>query len=158
MFMRPVYFVVFFRSAIVILITTAVIKIASAFGSSEVLGTIDPLFGITRRNMLWLVAAIELSTAWATFRVPSEWTKAYLLLVLSMNFLMYRVVILLLPDSRPCVCLGTISQWLPIRPAIVEFVAKSCLVYLFCGSFYVLVRHWIVHKRGPRNELSMRPS
>jgi hypothetical protein len=133
----------FLFSAGMLFILTGGAKIISAMGHSRVLQSIDPLFGISFRQLLWIAGLIEtlgaliiLSKRLGT-RVPFLFVAG-----LSTAFVVYRFGLFWLGYQGPCACLGTLTGALHVSPQTVDKAMKIVLAYLVTGSIATLLVDW----------------
>jgi len=128
----------FIISAVVILCSTAFLKIATGLGESGVLSQQDPVFSfLTVRQVVLLAAGLEMGVVWSLLfgKLQSTTTKLFWILWLSVVFGTYRILLSLAGIST-CDCLGKV---LPFEPSTTRAISISLLVYLFSGSFLSLL-------------------
>jgi hypothetical protein len=130
---------VFRWSALGLLLITAVAKIVSAGGHAALLDFPDPLFGLANRRVLLGVALIELAVAAGLVSGLNLRLKYLLLAWLSCNFLIYRCALHVLSPGRPCPCLGTLTERLPLSANQVTVVLSVLVGYLLAGSVVMLM-------------------
>jgi hypothetical protein len=127
------------RSVAIILGLTALAKLYSATGGARILDLPEALLPLTNRQTLVLVGIIELIVALSMVVAKSNAMKLIGTAWLSLNFILYRAASLLLVVGRPCPCLGSITERLPLKPAVIDRILISVVVYLFLGSCFFLV-------------------
>ncbi len=137
----------FLASAFVILISTGVAKICSAFGGAAVLQTYDPIFGVSYRSVFWLVGTIEVGVAFACLLGRRVDLQARLVLWLTTGFVIYRLGLLLVGYRKPCSCLGSLTEALHLSPQSADTAMKIILAYLLVGSCAALF--WGCTREGP---------
>jgi len=142
---------VFFLSAGVLLLLTAAAKLLSASGTMGILDYPDPVFLISYRHELPLVAFIELAVAFGCFFGQKIALRAITVASLSSAFMVYRVAAFMIGPDRVCPCLGTLTQTLHIDPKTANTAMLIILGYLFCGSYGILF--WL--RRQPADGLQM---
>jgi hypothetical protein len=125
-----------------ILALTGFAKIVSASGSSGILNTLDPLFGIPFRQLILLVGLLELSIAVICAVAGLQRVFLYGLAWLSTIFFIYRFELWELGWQRPCVCLGNFTDALHISPQTADTAMKIILAYLLIGSYTALFWLW----------------
>ncbi len=121
-------------SAGVILLITGTAKLFSAFGDAGLLAIRDPVLGIPFGRLMLLAAIAELAIG----LVCLFWRRpvfAYTLLVwFSTNVVLYRLGLWLSGWTKPCSCLGNLTDALHIPPQTADTAMKIILAYLFVGS------------------------
>jgi hypothetical protein len=122
-----------------LLAATSVTKLYSSMGNARVLDIPEALLPMSIRQTLWLVGAIELLIALHLWRGKSDFTKLVMTAWLGGNFILYRVAALLLIVGKPCPCLGSVTEKIPLKPATIDHVLAGIAVYLFAGSVALLV-------------------
>ena len=128
----------FILSAAVLLLVTALAKLASILGKAEILQTIDPIIGIPFRYLLLLAGLLEaLVAAICLFSVNLRLASG-LIAWLATNFVVYRTGLWLIGWHQPCKCLGALTDFLPISPQAADFIMKAVLTFLFVGSYTVV--------------------
>jgi len=129
------YFVI---SAGVIFAITAAAKLVSAMGDARILNHADPLLGLKTRHVLAGVGAVEAALAAFLFFSRNAWLKLSLTAWMATNFLVYRLGIWWLDAPKPCGCLGTVTDALPLSPRMVDYGMKGILAYLLIGGFTLI--------------------
>jgi hypothetical protein len=117
-----------------ILVVTGAAKLYSAAGSVKVLDIPEGLFPMSNRQTLLVVGAIELLISLYLLLGKSRCVKLTSIAWLGMNFALYRIASMLLVIGKPCPCLGSITQWLPIKPVVVNYILVSIVIYMIVGS------------------------
>lgn len=145
----------FVASAGAILAITATAKMISAFGSVRILSNPDPIFGISVRELLFMVASLELVVAVVCFRSNRVGLQAQLILWLSAMFVVYRVGLILLGQHSGCACLGTVTEVINVSQESADTVMKGILAYLLIGSSAILF--WLRKSSTPKKELEIGP-
>jgi hypothetical protein len=125
----------FVYSAAVLLLSTSLAKILSAFGDARILDGPDPIFGIDIRIVLLTAAAIEGVAAWFCIRKTPLRLQLQILAWISTVFLLYRVGLWTVGYDGICGCLGTFTEALHISPAAADLGMKIALSYLLIGSY-----------------------
>jgi hypothetical protein len=130
---------VYLRSIASILLLTAFAKFLSSTGDAKVLEIPEALLPLTNRQTLWLFGLIELAVVLALLLGKDERVKLILVTWLGCNFVLYRLSILLLTVGKPCPCLGTITEKLPVSPATIDWILKVIVAYMVFGSIFFLL-------------------
>lgn len=139
----------FVISAAGIFFITGIAKIWAAFGNVRLLAVPDPIIGIELGHLLFTVGIIELGVAIACLCAKSELFAAGLLAWISTNFVAYRIGLWWMVWKKPCSCLGSLTGALHISPQLADNIMKIVLVYLFIGSYGLLI--WTQGKRKGAN-------
>ena len=133
-------------SAVLLLLFTSAAKLASATGQTPILDLPDPLFGLPNRQLLIAVGVLELAVAVALLSRVAGALKHLLLLWLSTGFLAYRLAHYWINPGKPCPCLGTLTDKLPLSPATLDAALLGLVLFLLIGSLSMLM--WLV-REGP---------
>ncbi|HEY5298230.1 MAG TPA: hypothetical protein VIK59_09910 [Verrucomicrobiae bacterium] len=107
----------------------------------------DPIFGITIRNVFWIVGGIELAVALVCLFGRPTSLQLTLVLWLSINLVVYRLG--LAGSFRGSI--GNLSDVLGISPAMADGLLKIVVLYLLTGSFLSLLWLWMRKKFGAAN-------
>jgi hypothetical protein len=137
--MKPKYAKIFIISAEMIFLVTALAKLVSAGGSARVLNLADPLLSLSTRHVLAGVGVLEMLLAGYLFLGKNLWMKLSLTAWMATNFLVYRLGLWWTDAPKPCGCLGTVTDALPISPRFVDYGMKGVLAYLLIGSVALIV-------------------
>jgi len=140
----------FLQSAGTLLLITAFAKLASSFGNARVLDIPDPVLSISFRDMFRFVGVLELMIALVCFFGKSVTIRAMFVAWLATSFIIYRIGLLWVHYSRPCGCLGNLTDALNISPETADIAAKVVLGYLLLGSYFSLFWLWKEHTPPPQ--------
>jgi len=126
-----------------ILIATSLAKIYSAGGTAQILDLTDALLPITNRQTIRVIGLIEIAIVFALLLGRNETVKLTCIAWLGCNFALYRLGVMFLTVSRPCPCLGSITEMLPFKPATIDGILQAVVLYLMFGSLFLLfVERW----------------
>ncbi|MEY4692338.1 MAG: hypothetical protein RIT19_2663 [Verrucomicrobiota bacterium] len=149
----------FLRSAAALLLLTALAKGFSAFGSNSILEKPDPVFWVLKnRELLILVAAVELAVAALLVSGMPLKIRRGGLLWLCANFLLYRAGLWVTGSPPACKCLGELAGRIGLSDAQASWVMLGILGYLLGGCLFFVRRsrcHRILedfsdhHRGGP---------
>jgi len=140
----------FISSTIWMLILTSCAKLFSSFGASKVLDIPDGLLPISVRQTLVVVGAIEFAVVLVLWKARSTFTKLAFICWLGLNFMLYRLFMVLLTVGKPCPCLGSITDRLHISAAAANRVLAAVAWYLLLGSlFFLSTRAWQDRRGNP---------
>jgi hypothetical protein len=128
-----------FSAACIFLITGSA-KMVSICGTQAILDVSDPIFGISFRTLLLCVGLVEIAVSAFCFLLANKTACLALVIWIAVNFLLYRIGLVIAGWHRPCPCLGNITQFIHISPATAELFTKLSLAYLFIGSSAFLMR------------------
>jgi len=117
---------------------TALAKLVSATGNARILDLGDPLLGPENRLVLTGVGTLEAGVAIFLFIGRTRWLQLSLTAWMASNFLVYRLALWWTDAPKPCGCLGTVTDALPLSPRMVDYGMKGILAYLFIGSIFFL--------------------
>lgn len=130
----------FCRSAGVVLAITGIAKLISGFGNAEILDIHDPIFGFRFRYFMLVVGLLELSITYICWFGRNVRLSLMLVAWIATNFFFYRLGLWYMEWSRPCGCLGNITDILHISASAAENILKCILAYLLIGSYTFLIR------------------
>jgi hypothetical protein len=125
----------FIYSAGILLLITGAAKIITGFGGANVLALPDPIFKIQFRYVFWIVGSIEIVIAYICFLGKSQRLKIGIIAWLTTCFIFYRIGLHLVYYSKPCSCLGMMTEALGIQPELAASILKAILCYLLIGSY-----------------------
>jgi hypothetical protein len=141
---------VFVTSTGCILLISALAKIISTFGKAGILYHRDPFLNVSFRDVMFLAALLELLVA--GFCLISNRTYLCLKLVawLSTLIAIYRIGLWYSGWHRPCVCMGTVVDDLPISPQLADLIMKIILAYFIVGSYSMMLLLWRTNRTALR--------
>lgn len=128
----------FLLTAGAILGLTGLAKISTAFGSAKLLATVDPIFGIRFRDLMQAVGLAELAVAGVCVFTKARRLATILVASLATGFLIYRLGLSWLQWTKPCGCLGNLTDALHISPHVANIILMSVLTYLLFASYLLL--------------------
>ena len=131
----------FLVGAGIILLITGSAKLISAFGHAPVLNTADPVFKISFRNLFFVAGFLEMIVSSACLFDKKPLLNLKLVAWLATTFVAYRLALAWVGWTRPCSCLGNLTDALHVPPKAADWVAQIFLVYLFLGSMILLLHH-----------------
>lgn len=143
---RPVLLRIFFLLAGFILLIAASGKIGSANGHAPILRNLDPVFAVPFREVLFFVATLEIAVAMFCFFSRRPGLKAGLIAWLATGMVVYRLGLIWIGYSKPCSCMGNITDALHIPPQVADNIVKIILAYLLIGSYATLFWLWRQNK------------
>lgn len=146
--MKSKYSKIFIYSAACIFAATALAKLVSAGGSARVLNFADPLLTFQTRHVLAGVGVLEVLLAGYLFLGRNQWMKLSLIAWMATNFLFYRLGLWWTDAPKPCGCLGTVADALPVSPRFVDYSMKAVLAYLLIGSVALIVANMKARDSG----------
>jgi hypothetical protein len=130
----------FVLSAGLILSTTGLAKIISAFGHSKILVTLDPIVGIRFKYLLIFVGFVEFAISFLCMYTGETKLAMALTAWLSTLFVGYRFGLWWLEWTIPCQCMGNLGDALHLPANVVDNILKGVLVYLLMGSWIILLK------------------
>ncbi len=128
---------------------TSLAKIYSTAGTAKILGLPEALLPATNRQTLWFVGLIELVMVFVLLLCKNETIKLTCIAWLGCNFVLYRLGVMLLTVGKPCPCLGSITEMLPLKPATIDRILSVVVAYLLFGSLLFL----LARKRKARSRV-----
>jgi len=95
---------------------------------------------LSNRQLFLAVALLELAVAAALlFGRLDVWTRIQWVFWLSLQFAVYRLVLVLSREPEPCKCFGDLFLWLGLGPSFVDVFSKASLAYFLIPSGAVLL-------------------
>jgi hypothetical protein len=145
MISRLVYF--FVKIAGVLLLITALAKIAADFagGTAAILNEHDPIFRISFRLELFLVAVLEIIIAAVCLFTKRVWLQLGLIAWLATNFAIYHLGLWMI-SYHICPCLGNIPAVLHLSTQTANAITYAILFYLLLGSYGCLIGKWLANR------------
>lgn len=128
-----------FSSVTLILVGAA--KVAEAMQAIPILDSADPVFLISNRKLLMLVAVCEFSVALLLYRQGDSNVSFIALFWLSGCFLVYHFGRALVGAAEPCICLGALMGWIGLTPVAIQRVTIAVALTFFLMSSIILMVH-----------------
>jgi hypothetical protein len=122
-----------------ILLLTGAAKLWSVISKEPVLESVDPVFGLTLRELFTYAGVIEAMVGLHCLLSVRLQRSAALVFWLSGVFVLYRIGLSWLGSDEPCGCLGALSFRWGLTPAGVDTVMKIVLGCMVSGSGAVLL-------------------
>ena len=121
--------------AVVILVTTAIMKLVASLGQSTDLFVTDPVLYFLNRGQLFVASAIfELIVAAMLCSSRLSRVHGPVLVTLAWTFLSYRLVRWFLGFKGPCLCSGYALAQIGLTPQLQDWLMKLLLtILLICG-------------------------
>ena len=132
----------FDRSAGIILLVSGVAKVWTSFGPIKILKVADPIIGISFGNLMITVGLVELIIASVCLFGRSQKLALGLIAWLATDFMVYRLGLWWMGWTKPCSCLGNLTDALHLSPQLADNIMKVILAYLLTGSYGLLFGHW----------------
>jgi len=132
----------FISSVALVLLVTSLAKLYSATGTAPVLELPEALLPMSNRQMFMCAGLVELITAAYLWLGNSEVIKLVWIAWLGGNFVLYRVASVLFVVGRPCPCLGSMTERIPLKPGTISNILGGIVIYMIFGSCFFLVAHW----------------
>jgi hypothetical protein len=126
----------------ILLFLTAAAKLISSFGDAKILQYPDPLLGILNQHVFWIVGTLELAIALVCLSGRALALKAGLLAWLTTAFIAYRLGLWWIGYTKPCSCLGNLTDLLHIPRETAHTLMTVILAYLFTASYGPLFWLW----------------
>jgi hypothetical protein len=124
------------------------IKLYSTSGSAKILDLPEALLPMTNRHAMLLTGLLELLTSLGLIFGKQNIPKLISIAWLGSNFVLYRAASLLLVVGKPCPCLGSMTEKIPVSPLLMELVLRSVVIYLILGSFLFLIGLRRAHRQA----------
>jgi hypothetical protein len=139
--MKPGKYNLLFNVASALLTLTSLAKILALAGHAKILEMQDPLLQLGYRQLLILVALVEVGVAVFLLKSPSDLERGLTLMWLSSNFLFYHLGNYFL-NIHLCPCLGAIDDNLPLPKGMGEVIVQVLALYWFITTLNMLWREW----------------
>ena len=130
----------FILSSGTILLITGIAKVLSAFGEARILGTNDPILGVSFRSLMSLAGVIELVISGICFLTNKYALSLDAIAWIATVFLSYHFGLSYVHWHRPCPCLGNLTDLVHIPPSLANLILTWVAIYLFLGSVVCRIR------------------
>lgn len=95
------------RASAMILLCTAVLKLATVYGFPKLKHVHDPIFVfVSTADLLTFVSFAELAVGWFVLLKPSTFGACWMMHTLAICMLMYRIGLFFIGHKDGCLCLG----------------------------------------------------
>lgn len=121
---------------------TGIAKVFSATGPARALDIMDPVFGLTFRNIFLFVGLLELLISFFCIFTTQRWFSLLAIMWLSTNFLVYRINLYFADWHEPCGCMGSLTQGLHLSARMADSIMLWVLAYLLLGSYFLGFIEW----------------
>jgi hypothetical protein len=125
----------FIYSAVILLLVSASAKLISSGGTAKILARPDVLLPLSNQHLFWFVGGIELAVAFICIASKRNWLNAIIISWLATCFWLYKLGLLWVGYTKPCSCLGTMTESIGISPDTADIIAKCIAGYLLLGSY-----------------------
>jgi hypothetical protein len=132
----------FIFSAGVILLVAGAAKVWTALGDAALLTARDPIIGLRFRELMLSVGIIEILFAIACFYTRQSTVAACLVNSFATSVFIYRLGLKWIGWTKPCGCLGDLTDAIGVSEQTADKVMQMLLVYLLIGSCSVLLLDW----------------
>jgi len=146
----------YLNAVVVVLLVTAAAKLYSATGTAIVLDVPEAPLPLSYRQTLVLVGLLEVAVAGVILFCRGNTVKLVSVAWLGSNFVLYRVASALLTVGRPCPCLGSMTEKLPLKPATIDQILSFVVAYLVLGStLFLIAEAWNNRRIRGKESLSL---
>lgn len=118
---------------------TGLAKLYSAAGDARVFTLADPLLLLKNKEVFLVAALVELAVAAHLVFSRNTQSKHLIIACLSLNYIVYRLGLWWVAPGKPCPCLGTLAERVPLRPDKVDLLLKLIILYMLGGSLFFLL-------------------
>jgi hypothetical protein len=142
----------------VILLVTALVKLASALSTAPVLDWLDSLLQFSNRHLFVLSGMLELGLSAFLFLGCEGRAKIFFIAWQADIYLVYRVGLWWAGTPNLCNCLGNLTDKFPVAPGIIDQIGWILLGWLFVGSHVLGMFEWLGNQTArihPNNESKM---
>jgi hypothetical protein len=119
----------------IILVITALAKLASSCGTAHILLVKDPILRINYRYIFIILGCLELVIGVICLSVKGVYIRFGLLAWLATMFLTYRLGLVFLGYPQYCPCMGTLTDAIHMSPDAAAAVMRFVFAYLLIGSY-----------------------
>lgn len=145
---RRFVILLFVYSAGAVLLVTAAAKLVSAHGTARILENEDPILKISFRRLFELVGTLELIISLICFIPKWLGLRVGLVAWLATSFLVYRIGLKWVGYTKPCSCLGNLTDALHIPPETADKMMRTVLGYLLIGSYVAMLLLWVQNRKA----------
>lgn len=139
----------FLVSAAIVFGVAGISKLLGAAGEHATLEEKDPILLIKTRYVMLCVGLVEIMAAVYLVRGRLTVKKLWLTVWVAGNLIHYRAIIAVVGVTRPCGCLGNLTDFLPLTPRGIDLTLQAILVYLLLGGAFCL--RWSRAPAAPKN-------
>jgi len=137
---------VYLHVSALVLLTTGVSKLIMLTGTTDMLGQFDPITGMPFKFLLIIAGVAEVLVAAYIFFVGNQRISLVLIALMSSAFVFYRLAFRMTGWTKPCHCLGNLTDVFRISPSVVDLISILMLVILFAGSYSYLLQDFYQSK------------
>lgn len=147
---NSIIFRVFKWSVAFLLLTTALAKFVSS-GATASAHVTDPIFGVAFREIFWTAGSVELGVALICLVSRNTLVTMGTIAWLATNLALYRLGLWWVGSSKPCGCLGGLTDALHLSLPAANLLLEIVLAYMLVGSYSILIaRSWQYLKMSPQ--------
>ena len=142
----------FVFSAAVLLFVTAACVLLGATSNVSLLDRADPILPLPSRLLFGLVGGLELALS-AYLLLGRDMLKKLLLVAwLAACALVYHFGLASSGEANLLVCLGNLTDRIPVRPNTLNWIVPGTLGWLLLGSGVLLVVDWVARRKHVPSE------
>lgn len=119
----------------ILLIITGLAKVVSQTGMATILDTRDPIIPATMRQVLLAVGAIEILLGVLCFSSKNFRMQGALVAWFATSVLLYRGGLWYVGYTKPCSCIGTLTDVIHVDEEMADKIAKLILCYLLAVGY-----------------------
>jgi len=124
------------------LLITGIAKLTTITGDVKLLNELDPIVGLQFWMLLAVAGIVELIVGAQCFLSSNHLRSVLSIFTLSLTFLSYRIGLWFTGWTKPCSCLGDLTQAIGMTEQNADNIAKLMLGFFIIGSVMVLAsRH-----------------
>ncbi len=132
----------FLRMCCCVLFFTAAAKLWTVFGGgTQLLVVLDPVLGVEFRTVMIVSALMEIAVGMVCLLRPSV-DGLVSVVWLGVLIVSYRTAVWQSGWTKPCGCLGNLTDVLHISPELADNVMKGVLAFMLSGGISLLILHW----------------
>lgn len=136
--MKTTYVSWFLRSAGVLLLATGGAKLVSVPHDAEVFQYADPLLFVPFSILFLGAGLVEVAVGVCCFSKALENFALYAVATVSTLIAVYRIGLWWIDYTKPCTCLGNLSDALHLSPQTADNAMVLTLIFLLAGSYAAL--------------------
>lgn len=138
----------FIRSAGALLLAVAFALFLANFATGEVAQPRDPVLQVSMRWLFWIVGVVMLAGGWHCLFGNRSFTQLALVAWIAANLVIYKVGLIWTGVQNSAVMLGSLPDTFGITAGTAVFLSNVVIVYLFAGSFALMIWLWKQARTG----------
>lgn len=136
-----------FSVAVALFVSSVFIFLAAGTSTSRSLSNADALLYLPGKVVFFATGALFVFVS--AFLLVSRQVRAQLILVawLACNLMVYHLGTAYYNEPNLFVCLGNLTDWIPVHPKTLNAIALVVIMWMLAGSLMLLVMDWVTRRR-----------